>query len=99
MFLLYAFCNYAARRDMLIKSIRKSVVNCGRVYVCTHTSTQSVEKWSVDIKALVGYTRIQRDREVGADVTKRPEPLINDAEQSAQLITAALSRGLAKNTN
>lgn len=38
-------------------------------------------------------------REVGADVTKRPEPLINDAEQSAQLITAALSRGLAKNTN
>lgn len=38
-------------------------------------------------------------REVGADVTKRPEPLINDAEQSAQLITAALSPGLAKNTN
>lgn len=65
----------------------------------TYTSTRSDEKWSVDIKASVGYARVQRDREVGADVTKRPEPLINDAEQSAQLITTALSRGLAKNTN
>lgn len=35
----------------------------------------------------------------GVNVTKPREPLINDAEQSAQLITAALSRGLAKNTN
>lgn len=76
---------------MLIKNVEGNVVNYDRA------RTRRIEKWSADIKALVGYMRIQR--EVGADVTKRPEPFINDAEQSAQLITAALSRGLAKNTN
>jgi len=67
------------------------------VHACIHTEHRKVKRRYKGIS--VGYARIQRDREVGADVTKRPEPLINDAEQSAQLITAALSRGLAKNTN
>lgn len=41
----------------------------------------------------------KRDGPMGVNVTKAREPLINDAGQSAQLITAALSRSLAKNTN
>lgn len=74
---------------------RENAVN--RAIARAHEGSKSEERRYKGIGRI--YVRVQRDREVGADVTKRPEPLINDAEQSAQLITAALSRGLAKNTN
>jgi len=40
---------------MLIKNVEQNVVNCDRVRI------RRIEKWSADIKASVGYARIQRD--------------------------------------